>query len=98
MGRGETMRNNKPLDFMGHYVFSVSHFECYADWVDYDGDDDYIAVQVYVADSCAALMTRKFPTTMTLGEIKSGMAVFILKELQKMQTKVLNFWQQHVKP
>jgi hypothetical protein len=97
MGRGETMRNNKPLNYREHYVFTVSHFACYVDWID-GVDEEYIEVQVYVGDTTAPLMTRKFPTTMTLGEIKSGMAVFILKELQKMQTKVLNFWQRHVKP
>ena len=92
------MRNNKPLDYMEHYVFSVSHFECYAEWVTYDGDDDYIKVNVYFDGSGEEILDHKFPTTLTLGEIKSGMAVFILKELQKMQNKVLNFWQRHVKP
>jgi hypothetical protein len=92
------MMDNKPLDYMGHYVFSMSLFECYAEWVDYADEDDYIEVKVYMADSVAELMIRKFPTTMTLGEIKSGMAVFVLKELQKMQAKVTDFWQRHVKP
>jgi hypothetical protein len=102
VGTGETMtfkekpRNNKPLEYNEHTVFSMSHFECYVEWVDDDGEES-IEVQVYMEDSTATLMSRKFPTTMTLGEIKSGMAVFILKELQKMQTKVLNFWVKHVR-
>jgi hypothetical protein len=98
MGTGETMRNNKLLDYKGCCAFSMSHFECYAQWrVDCDGED-YIRVRVYFDGSGDEIQTRKFPTTMTLGEIKSGTAVFILKELQKMQTKVLDFWQRLVKP
>ena len=94
------MRNNKPLDYGEHAVFSVSRFECYAVWVvcDDEDDDDYIEVEVYFDGSGDGILTRTFPTTTTLREIKSGMAVFILKELQEMQTKVLNFWQRHVKP
>lgn len=92
------MRNNKPLDYQECAAFSISHFECYAAWIDYTDDDDYIEVEVYFDGSGDGILTRKFPTTMTLGEIKSGMAVFILKEIQKMQTKVLNFWAKCVKP
>ena len=92
--------DNKPLDYQEHAAFSMSRFECYAIWVvcDDEDDDDYIEVEVYFDGSGDGILTHRFPTTMTLGEIKSGMAVFILKELQKMQTKVLNFWAKCVKP
>jgi hypothetical protein len=97
MGTGETMRNNEPLEYNGTAVFSVSHFECYTEWVSYDGED-YIKVRVYFDGSGDEILTRKFPTTMPLKEIKSGMAVFILEEIQKMQIKVIDFWQRHVRP
>lgn len=88
------MRNNKPLDYMGFHVFSVSHFECHAEWGECD---DEVEVQVFMEDSATPLLTRRFPTGMTLREIKAGTAVFILKELQKVQTKVINFWERYVR-
>jgi hypothetical protein len=54
-------------------------------------------VNVYFDGSGDSLMSRQFPTTALLKEIKAGMAVFILKEIQKMQAKVIDFWSKHIR-
>jgi hypothetical protein len=102
MGRGETVtfkekpRNNKPLGYNEHTVFSMSHFECYAEWAECDGEE-CIMVSVYFDGLGESYMSRTFPVDTTLGEIKSGMAIFILKGLQKVQAKVIDFWAKHVR-
>lgn len=87
--------DNKPLEYDSYYAFSMSHFECYAEGAECDGKK-CIMVNVYFDGSGDSLMSRKFPVTMTLGEIKSGMAVFILKEMQEMREIVLDYWADHV--
>lgn len=89
-------RNNKSLGHDEHAVFSVSHFECYTEWAECDGKE-CIMVNVYFDGSGDSLMSRQFPTTALLKEIKAGMAVFILKEIQKMQAKVIDFWSKHIR-
>lgn len=87
--------DNEPLEYNSCYAFTVSHFECYAEGAECDGEKCTM-VSVYFDGLGEPLITRKFPVSMTLGEIKSGMAVFILKELWKMEAKVFDFWQQYV--
>lgn len=88
--------NNEPLEYDSYYAFSISHFECYAEGAECDGEK-CIMVNVYFDGSGDSLMSHQFPVDMTLGQIKAGMAVFILKGLQSVQGIVLDYWERYVK-